>query len=234
MNIQLTNDYLNVPEMLANKMADNSKIKSLYLLKFMNVGRKNIAEQRRKEILKAFYKVAKKIGLENTSIAKVADEMTISNGLVMHYFKTRDEILIGLNQYILEQHLNIVRSQVDITTKEELINFIESLFSRKWNRYFDDGVFYSCYALVYRKKEFRDSFKNYLDALHEVLKNNLTQAYQNKLISNQDIEETTEIIFALIDGGYYYLGLFQHDKTRYQQQIQLYVKYALKLLEIKN
>ena len=78
--------------MLAMKMAYNSKIKSLYLLKFMNVGRKNIAEQRRKEILKAFYKVAKKIGLENTSIAKVADEMTISNGLVMHYFKTRDEI----------------------------------------------------------------------------------------------------------------------------------------------
>src|SRR5690606_1151853 len=167
MNVQLTNDYLNVSEMLAMKMAYNSKIKTLYLLKFMDVGRKNIAERRRKEILKAFYKVAKKIGLENTSIAKVADEMTISNGLVMHYFKTRDEILIGLNQYILEQHLNIVRSQVDITTKEELINFIESLFSRKWNRYFDDGVFYSCYVLVYRKIEFGDCFNNYLYVLND-------------------------------------------------------------------
>ncbi|MEH6682600.1 MAG: TetR family transcriptional regulator [Sediminicola sp.] len=196
------------------------------------MGRKNLSEIRREEIIKSFYRVAKKIGLENTSIAKVAEEMGISNGLVMHYFKTRDELLIGLNEYLLERHLSIVSSReygvMDST--DNLEKFLESLFSRKWNRYFDDGVFYSCYALVYRKPEFKDSFKKYLDSLHQVLNEKLHEAYNNGLIANDRLDEATEIIFALIDGGYYYLGLFEGKGTQYSQQVNLYVGYAMKLL----
>ncbi|WP_335966506.1 TetR family transcriptional regulator [Galbibacter sp. PAP.153] len=197
------------------------------------MGRKNLTDKRRKEIIKSFYKVAKKIGLENASIAKVADEMGISNGLVMHYFKTRDDLLIGLNEYILERHLNIVSSKEfgEINSEERLISFIESLFSRKWNRYFDDGVFYSCYALVYRKSDFKISFKRYLESLHEVLRSKLYEARENNVIANTDIEEATEIIFALIDGGYYYLGLFKEEETAYKKQVQLYVSYAMQLLK---
>ncbi len=205
----------------------------LYLFKTVRVGRKNLTDKRRKEIIKSFYKVAKKIGLENASIAKVADEMGISNGLVMHYFKTRDDLLIGLNEYILERHLNIVSSKEfgEINSEERLISFIESLFSRKWNRYFDDGVFYSCYALVYRKSDFKISFKRYLESLHEVLRSKLYEARENNVIANTDIEEATEIIFALIDGGYYYLGLFKEEETAYKKQVQLYVSYAMQLLK---
>jgi AcrR family transcriptional regulator len=196
------------------------------------LGRKNLGEIRREEIIKSFYRVAKKIGLENTSIAKVAEEMGISNGLVMHYFKTRDELLIGLNEYLLERHLSIVSSReygvMDST--DNLKKFLESLFSRKWNRYFDDGVFYSCYALVYRKPEFKIGFKRYLDSLHKVLNEKLHEAHNNGLITNDRIGEATEIIFALIDGGYYYLGLFEGKGELYSKQVDLYVGYAMNLL----
>lgn len=200
------------------------------------MGRKSVSVQRRKEIIKAFYKVAKDIGLENTSIAKVAEHLSISNGLIMHYFKTKDELLIGLNEFILEQHLNIVQNDEngEINSKQKLHNLITSLFSRNWNKYFDDGVFYSCYALIYRKKDFNDSFKSYLQALHTVLHKKLAEAKEHQIISNTNIDEITEVIFALIDGAYYYLGLFNEKTEDYKQKEAIYIKYALNILEFKN
>lgn len=200
------------------------------------MGRKSLSEVRRKEIIKAFYTVAKDIGLENTSIAKVADFMGISNGLVMHYFKTKDDILKVLNEFILERHLKIVANQEfgEMDSELKLKQFIETLFSRNWNKYFDDGVFYSCYALIYRNPDFNQCFKRYLESLHGVLKGKLNEAFENNLISNDNIDELTEIIFALVDGAYYYLGTFQNTGADYEKQVGIYIKYTMKLLSFKQ
>ena len=56
------------------------------------MGRKSLKETRQKEIVKAFYSVAKREGLEKTSIAKVAENMKINPSLVIHYFKSKQEL----------------------------------------------------------------------------------------------------------------------------------------------
>lgn len=197
------------------------------------MGRKNLRPTRRLEIIEAFYEVSKQIGLENASIAKVAIEMGISNGLVMHYFNTREELLLGLNEYILKQHLNVLFAgeMGVIKERQDLENLIENLFSRKWNQYFDDGVFYSCYALIYRNEAFNNSFKSYLLELHAVLREELDQAYRNKVICNTNIEELTEIIFALIDGAYYFMGMFDRNDETHQKQQKLYITHCLSLFK---
>lgn len=177
--------------------------------------------------------MAKDHGLENASIAKVAELLGTSNGLVMHYFKTKDELLLGLNEYILEQHLKlfIEGHQGSIRTREDLEELIENLFSRKWNQYFDDGVFYSCYALIYRNKDFNDSFKEYLMNLHKAFKAELGQAVMNGIITNDNIDELTEIIFAFIDGSYYYMGMFEPGDPTHQRQQDLYIRHCLGLFK---
>lgn len=197
------------------------------------MGRKSLGDTRRLEIIIAFYEVAKENGLENASIAKVADRMGISNGLVMHYFNTKDELLIGLNEYILERHLHVVTTgnSDTITTWDDLVTLIHNLFSRQWNQYFDDGVFYSCYALIYRNKAFNKSFKEYLLRLHAVLLENLEEAYSHGVISNGNLPELTEIIFALIDGSYYYLGMFDEENPTHDRQEALYINHCLGLFE---
>jgi AcrR family transcriptional regulator len=196
------------------------------------MGRKSLNAIRKKEIIFSFYTVAKKIGLENTSFAKIADEMSISKSLIIHYFQSRESLLIGLNEYMLEQHLFIVSDKnLKIDSKENLEKLIHSLFSRSWNSYFDDGVFYSCYALIYRMKEFNESFKKYLEELHTILEKQLIEAKGNNLIKNDNIKDVTEIIYALIDGAYYYLGLFEENDKKYKNKLILYQKYALDLLQ---
>ena len=191
---------------------------------------------RKLEIIQAFYEVAKHIGLENASIAKVAESMGISNGLVMHYFNTKDELLLGLNEYILQQHMNVLveGNLSTLKTREDLENLIRNLFSRKWNQYFDDGVFYSCYALVYRNKAFNDSFKQYLLQLHEVLHEELKMAYDHGIITNTNIEELTEIIFALVDGSYYYMGMFPTGDDNHRKQQEIYINHCLSLFKYED
>ena len=133
---------------------------------------------------------------------------------------------------MLEQHLYIVSDKhLKIDSKENLEKLIHSLFSRSWNSYFDDGVFYSCYALIYRMKEFNESFKKYLEELHIILEKQLMEAKENNLITNDNIKEVTEIMYALIDGAYYYLGLFEENDKNYKNKLTVYQKYAFELLQ---
>jgi len=74
-------------------------------------------------------------------------------------------------------------------------------------------------------------FQNTL--LHKELKNRLLQAKEDNVITNINIDELTEIIFALIDGSYYYLGMFEQHDEKYEKQVELYITYCLSLFTFK-
>lgn len=96
---------------------------------------------------------------------------------------------------------------------------MRELFSRKWNQYFDDGVPYACKVLIYREREFNESFKN----TYKHLKGVYNKQKRDSVITNTNIDELTEILFALIDGSYYYLGMFDQHDEKYEKQVELYV-----------
>ncbi|RIJ50832.1 TetR/AcrR family transcriptional regulator [Maribellus luteus] len=197
------------------------------------MGRKSLKDTRQKEIVKAFYAVAKKEGLEKSSIAKVADYMTINPSLVIHYFKSKQDLEVALIDYILERYLNIYKSNGKIDSQEKLLELIDKLFSRKWNRLFDDGVFYSCYAMVYRNKQFKEKFKELHDSLRTSLKESLFEAQKNNLIQEEDVEKLTQVIFALLEGAYYYLGLVG-NKEEYALKVEYYKQQVQTLLHINS
>lgn len=191
------------------------------------MGRISLKDTRQKEIILAFYTVAKKIGLENASIAKVADHMDINPSLIVHYFKTREALFSGLIDFILEQYSDIYKTNgQDYANARELKQLIGNLFSRKWNKLFDDSVFYSCYALVYRDKKIRSAFKALHDSLRKLLTDALQKANKNGVISIRSEKETVEIIFALMEGAYYYLGMID-SKTDYTRKLNMLKKHAL-------
>ena len=197
------------------------------------MGRKSLKETRRKEIVKAFYIVAKREGFEKTSIAKVAEYMEINPSLVIHYFKSKQGLEVALIDYILERYLQIYKANGDINTAEKLLDLIDKLFSRKWNRLFDDCVFYSCYAHVYRNKEFKNKFKHLHDSLRSILKQSFIDAGYNEVIQFENIDKLTETIFALLEGAYYYLGLVD-DKKEYNEKVEYYKQHVIEVLQIKQ
>ncbi|MFO8048545.1 MAG: TetR/AcrR family transcriptional regulator [Desulfosudaceae bacterium] len=57
------------------------------------MGRKSLAEQRRQEIIDAFYHCVNADGMANASIRKIAREAGLQPSMIHHYFKDRDEMI---------------------------------------------------------------------------------------------------------------------------------------------
>ena len=196
------------------------------------MGRVSLKDVRQKEIILAFYTVAKKIGLENASLAKVADHMDINPSLIAHYFKTREALFAGLIGFTLDRYRDIYNIDgKNYTSRGQLKKLVNNLFSRKWDKLVDDGVFYSCYAFTYRDRRIRKDFRALHDSLRNMLIEALRKAKKNGVITISNERQAAEIIFALVEGAYYYLGMVD-SKADYNRKIRVYKKQAWLLLGI--
>ena len=67
------------------------------------MGRKDISHIRKPEILKHAYRVVAKEGFIGATINKIAKEMGINPGTLMHYFKNKEELTLALVDYMTER-----------------------------------------------------------------------------------------------------------------------------------
>ncbi|TDQ06707.1 TetR family transcriptional regulator [Pedobacter metabolipauper] len=197
------------------------------------MGRKSLKEVRQQEIVKVFYKVAKKEGYENTSIAKIAKVMDINPSLIIHYFETREDLTYALIDYILERYLLIYTiKNKDGVTLSDLQKTVEMLFSKKWNLLFDDGLFYTFYALAFREKKIKVKYKAILDSLRLALASMIEQCNVKHITEVKDPQTTADFIFVLVDGAYFYLSL-ESDNKAYGERLDFYKDQAYQILGIK-
>ncbi len=200
------------------------------------MGRKSLKETRQQEIIKVFYKVAKKEGLENTSIAKIAKVMDINPSLIIHYFQTKEELTYALIDYILDKYLLIYRVSKNrkVPLAMALVTVIDDIFSRKWNNLFDDGLFYSCYALTFRERKVKTMYRGLSNSLRENLAALIERCQREEVVVDvKNARLTADLIFALVDGAYYYLSLAD-KKEEFDAKIAEYKHEAFKLLGIRD
>jgi AcrR family transcriptional regulator len=199
------------------------------------MGRKSIKESRQKEIIEAFYKLAIKEGLENASIAKTAALININPSLVIHYFKTKEHLVYGLTEYILERYLLIYKTPAVYNNdpKKRLLKIIDNVFSQKWNTLFDDSVSYSCYSLAFRDKIVKEKYKLLLDALRNNLREIITECNNQGVLTVKDPAFAADAIFVLVDGAYYYLSLVS-NRAEYKRKLEQYKALALQQLNIAS
>jgi AcrR family transcriptional regulator len=200
----------------------------------INMGRKSLKEERQLEIIKTFYKVAKKEGYENTSIAKIAKVMDINPSLVSHYFETKEDLTYALIDHILERYLLIYTiKNKEAVTLADLQKTIEMLFSKKWNLLFDDGLFYTFYALAFREKKIKAKYKTILDSLRFALASMIERCNEKQLLNVSAPKMAADLIFVLVDGAYFYLSL-ENDKKAYIERLDYYKNKACQILGIEQ
>jgi AcrR family transcriptional regulator len=198
------------------------------------MGRKSLKGIRQQEIIKVFYKVAKNEGYENTSIARIAMVMDVNPSLIMHYFKTKEDLTYALIDYILERYLLIYsiknKEKIDLS---DLQKTIDTLFSKKWNSLFDDNLFYTFYALSFREKTIKAKYKAILDSLRQALANMIEQCQKTNQINLIDPATAADFIFVLVDGAYFYLSL-ESDKNTYAKRLDYYKNKAYEILGLEQ
>jgi len=198
------------------------------------MGRNSLKEPRQKEIIRAFYKLARKEGLENATFAKTAELIGITPGLIIHYFETKEHLIYSLVEYILDKYLLIFKVPAAEGKNEplsNLLNIIDNIFSHKWNTLFDDGVSYSCYALSFRNKIIARKYKLLLDTLRKRLEDLIVRCVEDEVLEVEDPAATADIIFIIVDGAYYYLSLTD-NKEEYVSKLAQYKQRAISLLNL--
>lgn len=188
-----------------------------------------ISEERRKEIIEGFYQLSVENGMENTSIAKIGKHLGMSASLVMHYFPTREILISNLISHILDQYLMIYEPVIkELETKNyaDPQTFVDSLFSRDWNLLFDDGVFYSCYSLIFRNDRIKKEYRLLHDKLRESLKNILDR---DENLIHKDTALLAEQIFVVVEGAYYYLSMID-DEDIYNMKLEVFKRQVYDLL----
>lgn len=188
-----------------------------------------ISTARKKEIIEGFYYLSKINGLENTSIAKIGKHLNMPPSLIMHYFPTRDILISSLIEFILEQYLLIFKPlthELEENQSIELSLIVETLFSKNWNLLFDDGVFYSCYAMIFRNEQIKNDYRILHEKLRESLKDILDS---NEEMAGRDTTMLSEQIFVVVEGAYYYLSMIK-DESSYNQKIEYFKNQVYDLL----
>jgi len=179
-----------------------------------------------------FYEVAKKEGYENTSIAKIAKEMDINPSLILHYFATKEDLTYALIDHILESYLSIYTiKDKEQATLENLQRTVEMLFSKEWNLLFDNGLFYTFYAMAFREEKIKSKYKVILDSLRQGLAAIIEQCNEKGLTTIKAPQTAADFIFVLVDGAYFYLSL-ENDMAAYIQRLNYYKQKAYEFLAI--
>lgn len=195
------------------------------------MGLSNISDLRKKEIVQAFYKTAISEGLENTSIAKIAKSLDIQPSLIVHYYKTKDDLVTALIDHCLKLYLKIFEKGYDDykNPSEVLHALINRMFSKDWNELFDDGVYYSAYAMVFREPEIRDKFHKIHKALREKFSSLLKECQKEGIIEIEHADQSANLIFSLLDGTYFYINMLATDKAQ-KEHLKQSKKLAFQIL----
>ncbi|HEY5021821.1 MAG TPA: TetR/AcrR family transcriptional regulator, partial [Gemmatimonadaceae bacterium] len=96
-------------------------------------GQKASEEARRMQILKAGYEVASRKGLDALTVRLVAHRAKLSTGLVLFHFKTKDQLIIALLDYVL-QTTSVFQVTEDITSIPVPLDRLLALLRREMNR----------------------------------------------------------------------------------------------------
>ncbi len=170
------------------------------------MGRKSKANIRKQEILAHFYEVIIDEGFEGASIAKIAKRMDVNPSLLIHYFSTKDAMVLGLIDYIIDTYsVQIIPDFSGTTDPAERWDDVLDVVSRiQWDRIMNNTVYYSCYTLSFRYEEIRQRFRSFYKGLVNTLAYEVEHANRAGIIQVEDSTEVAEMMLSLVEGANFY------------------------------
>lgn len=170
------------------------------------MGRKSKAKVRKQEILSHFYEVIIDEGFENASIAKIAKRMDVNPSLLIHYFKNKDAMVLGLIDYIINTYS--VHILPDFSGTEDPVERWEDVLdvvSRiQWDRIMNNAVFYSCYTLTFGNEEIKRRFQGLYKGLINTISYEIEHAAKAGIVTVKDAKAAAELIISMVEGTNYY------------------------------
>lgn len=111
-----------------------------------------------KKIVQAAIKCLGTAGLHQTTFQMIADRCKISQPLVMHYFRSRDDIFIKVWSYVYQEAVDRTQSHLSQqnTPQEKLIEYIQV----SWTQFHSDAALTKIYMQLHSLSSFDEKLKS--------------------------------------------------------------------------
>ncbi len=187
------------------------------------MGRKSKAKVRKQEILSHFYEVIIEEGFEKASIAKIAKRMDVNPSLLIHYFSTKDAMILGLIDYIIDTYSMQLLPDFSGTSdpKERWEDVLDVVSRMQWGRFLNSAVFYSCYTLTFRNEEIKQRFQDLYKGILNTLSYEIEHAVDAGLIEVDDPFSTAEMIISYTEGTSFFQQVSPHPMDSDQRATRI-------------
>ncbi|HKK99710.1 MAG TPA: TetR/AcrR family transcriptional regulator [Desulfotignum sp.] len=166
------------------------------------MGRKSISHIRKPEILRHTYKVVEEEGFMGMTIGKIASRMGVNSGLLIHYFKSKEGLIMEMVDYLFKISMTSYHKELEkyTTPKARFQGLMHILFSTSDKGPQRDAVFWSCYAMGFRNPDIRERIQDMQKKFIAFGVKEITSWEDAGLVTVPDKEKAAATILALSEG----------------------------------
>lgn len=163
------------------------------------------AEHRKPAILKAFYEVIETVGFENASVAKVAKQAGVHASLVIHYFGSKERMVLDLVDEVLLTYADLIRKLPDSgEPRKRLERLLELIWSREWHEAASFSVVFSFLALSQRDERVMKRLHTLYERYGNYLREQVRFFADAGVIQVADPEAAAQGFISLSEGSHYF------------------------------
>ncbi len=166
------------------------------------MGRKSISHIRKPEILKHTYKVVEEEGFKGMTIGKIAKRMGVNSGLLIHYFKSKEGLILEMVDFLYDSSMNHYLKELETLTtpRERMECLLNIFFDTSGTMPQRDAVFWSCYAMGFRDENIRERIQDMMLKFIEFGIKEIAGWEETGLASVENKKRASAKIFALSEG----------------------------------
>lgn len=194
--------------------------------------RPDVSEERRRQIIEAAISVFARRGFHKTRMDDIAEESKISKGLLYWYFKSKDEIIVGILDALIGFELgdlkNLPASAGTARERLEIFmgHYIEELDSMERIR----PIMYEFYSLAMRDKNLQKFLNHVLDGYLDTLVPIFQQGVERGEFRPIDPMQAALAAGAILEGTVL-IWVFDPHRVKLKEQVEFGIQMLLKGLE---
>ena len=199
------------------------------------MGRKSKAEERKPEILRAAYEVVKREGLENTTLARIAEHMGVATSLLTHYFKSKEEIICQLADYMVAKYDETLFLDFDryADPGDRLDAMLKARFWEYSRDEIDDRVWFDVYNLSLRNEKIRAFFVDQYTSDQNLVADELSGILEKSERPDLPSKELAAAMIMIGEGINYY-NSFMSEETDIESAVSLMKDMFVSYIENKK
>jgi AcrR family transcriptional regulator len=182
---------------------------------------KKLKDIRKAEIMEQFYKVVNQHGFSGTTLAKVAESIGMNPSLLLHYYKSKEEMIVEFSGFIIQKYEYFYFKPLETMTDpkerfEHLLNTL--LLDRGDSGHVDehlvsDRAFYECYALSITHPRVKEKFQHFYGRFRKELTREIKALKKSGIIKAKNAELAAGFLIVLLEGKDIYWNMTEDDSV---------------------